>query len=274
MRKILVPTDFSDCAGNAAKVALQIAQKAKAQVDFLHILVTPIDWVSLDLQKEKRYPEVKKKIGLAKFVLQKWMKRAQRLGLESENTLTFSQGTEAIVRYAQDHQYDLIVMGSHGASGFKEAVLGSNAQRLVTEATTPVLIIKNKIEEFKIENILFSSTFKEDVHHPFHHIIDFADLMKAQINLLFVNDRKHFEESRKSENRMKSFLDKCPRGTCSINVYNDSSPETGILHFAEDRKIDLIAIVTHGKKGLFQSGLTERLVNHSQLPVLSVNILL
>lgn len=272
MRKILVPTDFSDCASNAIKVALQIAQKANAQIDFLHILVTPIDWVNLGLQKEKRYPEVKKKIGHAKFILQKWMKRAQRLGLESENTLTFSQGTEAIVKHAQDHQYDLIVMGSHGASRLKEAVLGSNAQRLVTEATTPVLIIKNRIDNFKVENILFSSTFKESVHHPFHHIIEFADLMKAQINLLFINDRKHFEESRKSEKRMKSFLEECPRGTCSINVYNDTSPEIGILHFAEDKEMDLIAVVTHGKKGLFQTSLTERLVNHSPLPVLSVNI--
>ena len=82
--------------------------------------------------------------------------------------------------------------------------------------------------------------------------------MKTQINLFYINDRKNFKESRKSENRMKSFLEKCPRGTCSINVYNDNSPEAGILHFAEDRDIDLIAIVTHGKKGLFQSRLTER----------------
>ena len=71
---------------------------------------------------------------------------------------------------------------------------------------------------------------------------------------------------------MKSFLEECPRGTCSINVYNDTSPEIGILHFAEDKEMDLIAVVTHGKKGLFQTSLTERLVNHSPLPVLSVNI--
>lgn len=271
MKKILVPTDFSDCANNAATIALQIAQSADAQIDFFHILVTPIDWVKLDIQKEKQYPEIKQQIGYAKSELNRWRNAAQQLGLKSEKILTFSQGTEVIVEHAQSHQYDLIVMGSHGASGLKEAFIGSNTQKLILAAATPVLIIKDRVEKLEVKNIVFASTFVEEVHHPFHHIIDFADLMNAHINLLYINAPNHFEESKKSEGRMKSFLNKCPRGTCSINVYNDFSPEKGILHFAADRTMDLIAVVTHGKRGLFQSSLTERLVNHSQLPILSVN---
>lgn len=273
MKKILVPIDFSDCADNAAVVALQIAQKASAQIDFFHSLVTPIDWVKLDIQKEKRYPETMKKISRAKSMLRNWVNDAQQLGLKSESILTFSQGTESIELQAQSHQYDLIVMGSHGASGLKEALIGSYTQKLVRESSTPVLIIKAGVEEFKVEKIAFVSTFEEDVHHSFNHIIAFANLMEAHINLLYVNVPRHFEESRKSEAKMRDFLEKCPRGTCSINVYNDTSPEAGFFHFSEDRNIDLIAIVTHGKKGLFRSSLTERLVNHSALPILSVNIL-
>lgn len=271
MKKILVPTDFSDCANSAAQSAIQIAQSANAQIDFFHILVTPIDWVKLDIQKEKQYPEIKRKIGHAKSELEKWRKTAEQSGLKSEKILTFSQGTEIIIEHAQSHDYDLIVMGSHGASGLKETFIGSNTQLLVRKAATPVLIIKENVEKLELQNIAFASTFVEEVHQPFHHIIDFADLMKAHINLLYINTPNHFEKSKKSEGRMKEFLDKCPRGTCSINVYNDLSPEAGILHFAEDKVMDLIAVVTHGKRGLFQSSLTERLVNHSSLPVLSVN---
>lgn len=274
MKRILVPTDFSDCANSAANAAIQIAKVANAQIDFFHILVTPIDWVKLDIKKEKQYPEVKKKIGYAKSELEKWKRVAQQSGLKSEKILTFSQGTEIIVEHAQSHKYDLIVMGSHGISGLKEAIMGSNTQKLVREATTPVLVIKEQVKEFKVKNIVFASTFIEEVHHPFRHIIAFADLMKTHIHLLYINDPNHFEESKTSESRMKGFLEKCPRGTCSINVYNDFSPEKGILHFAENRAVDLIAVVTHGKRGFFKSSLTERLVNHSSLPILSVNKLL
>ena len=138
-------------------------------------------------------------------------------------------------------------MGSHGASGFRDAILDTNAQRLVQQALTPVMIVKNRVEISQIRNILFSSTFREDVHHPFHHVIELADLLNIHINLLYINDRKHFEFSKKSESRMKSFLEKCPRGTCGINVYNDRSSQDGILNFANENNMDMIAIVTHGK---------------------------
>jgi nucleotide-binding universal stress UspA family protein len=275
MKKILVPTDFSPCANNAAELALQIAQKANANIDFLHILVTPIDWVVLDIRKESQYPEVKKQIGHAKSELIKWVKRAKGLGLKSGKVLTFTQGSEEIVNHAESHSHDLIVMGSHGASGLKELVLGSNAQKVVEEAKTPVLIVKENVKKLNIKNMVFASTFLEDVHRPFHQIIDFADLMEAYNNLLYVNVPKSFEESQESESRMKSFLTRCPRGTCSINVFNAETPEKGILQFAEDRGMDVIAIVTHGRKGikgLFASSLAEKLVNHSAVPILSVNM--
>jgi nucleotide-binding universal stress UspA family protein len=275
MKKILVPTDFSSCANNAAELALKIAQKANARVEFLHILVTPIDWVALDIRKESQYPEIKKQIGHAKAELGQWVKRAKELGITGVKVISFTQGNEEIVNHAQNHGHDLIVMGSHGASGLKELVMGSNAQKVVQEARTPVLIVKENLKKLNIRNMVFASTFLEDVHQSFHLIIDFADLMEAYNNLLYVNVPEQFEESHESESRMKSFLTRCPRGTCSINVFNAETPEKGILQFAEDRGMDLIALVTHGRKGikgLFASSLTEKLVNHSALPVLSVNI--
>ncbi len=272
MKRILVPTDFSNCANDAVAVAYKIAQLANAEILFMHILVTPIDWIDLDISKEKQYPEISKKISKAKVSLKNLVKEATKRGIVADKSLTFSEGTESIVDHAKLHDFDLIVMGSHGASGFREVILGSNAQRLVTHSKTPVLIIKSKLKDFHVKNILFSSTFRENVHPQFHHIIKLADILSAHINLLYVNERKHFETSIKSNARMKRFLEDCPRGTCSINIYNDRSPEEGILNFAKENNIDLISIVTYGSSGLFTSTLTERLVNHSELPILSVNI--
>ncbi len=61
MKNILVPTDFSDCAKAAEDIALEFAKKANAKIHFLHLLMTPVDWVKLSLEKEKLYPETKNK---------------------------------------------------------------------------------------------------------------------------------------------------------------------------------------------------------------------
>lgn len=272
MKKILVPTDFSDCARRATNVALDIAQKAKAEVMFLHTLVTPLDWVKLDIRKEALYPEVTKKINHAKVSLRKLVKKGELLGLNCTLSLSFNQGSELILEEAKDYDFDLIVMGSHGASSIKSTILGSNAQRIVKKAQTPVLVIKNQFNVSAVNNFLFASAFRDDVINPFLHVIKLADILEAHIHLLYINDRKHFESSDKSEQRMKEFHSKCPRGTCSMNIYNDNTAEDGILNFAREKKMDLMAVATHGKSGLFSTSLTERLVNHATLPVLSVNI--
>ena len=72
-----------------------------------------------------------------------------------------------------------------------------------------------------------------------------------------------------------AFNDKCPRGTCSINIYNALNEERGIMKFSTEIKADMIAMTTHGRTGfmkMISPSITESLVNHSNLPVLSVNI--
>jgi hypothetical protein len=74
---------------------------------------------------------------------------------------------------------------------------------------------------------------------------------------------------------MKAFLKKCPRGNCSINIFNALNEESGIQKFAETIHADLIALTTHGNTGIikmFSPGITESLVNHSDIPILSLNI--
>ncbi|MFT7451271.1 MAG: nucleotide-binding universal stress UspA family protein [Patescibacteria group bacterium] len=61
MKKIFVPIDFSKCANSAAEVGLQIAQKTGASIIFMHLLTTPVDWGEIDVSKEKKYPEIRKK---------------------------------------------------------------------------------------------------------------------------------------------------------------------------------------------------------------------
>ena len=274
MKNILVPTDFSDCARIAERIGLEIAKKANAEIHFLHLISTPVDWVKLPLEKEDRYPKTKLEIAQAEIELHKLSKLAEGLGLKVKVFLVFNKGREEIDQHITQHHHDFIVMGSHGAGGLRK-VVGSNTQRVVRNAHCPVLVIKPDTKEFNVKNIVFASSFEEDVHAQFMKVIEFADLMGAIIHLLNVNIPDHLVCTETAEARMEAFLEQCPRGNCSINIYNSWREEAGIKQFAVKVDADVISLVTHGKSGflkLLEGGVSENLVNQAELPVLTLSM--
>jgi len=166
-------------------------------------------------------------------------------------------------------------MGSHGASGAKELFVGSNAQKVLRDATVPVLIIKEK-SQWPFNNIVFASSFEEDVDEPFQTVVKLADLNHSNIHLLYVNVPFSFEETDRTLEKMHAFHESCPRGgTCTTNIYNSLNEERGIIKFAESVDSDLIALTTHGKTGflsLMSKSITESMANHSEIPILSINL--
>lgn len=273
MKKILIPTDFSDCARAAESIGLEIASKSQAEIQFLHIIDAPVNWVDLPLEKEKLYPEIKIQIGHAKNELSTLVDRAENLGLIAGQYLSFGEGIEGIERHVQYHNIDFVVMGSHGARGFKE-IIGSNTQKVVRHSHVPVLVIKKNVKIMEMKSVVFASNFEEDVQQPFSKVLEFADLTGAQVHLLFVNTPFNFKETDEIESRMSAFLEKCPEHRCTMNIFNATNEESGILKFAKKTQANLIAMTTHGRSGFMKvisSSITESLVNHSDIPVLSIN---
>lgn len=111
---------------------------------FLHLQITPVPWIKLNKEKEEQFPETLKEIGHAEYELNKLVKKAEYKGLKAEEFLVFNVGREEILKHIPFHHHDFVVMGSHGASGAKELFVGSNAQKVLRDATVPVLIIKEK----------------------------------------------------------------------------------------------------------------------------------
>lgn len=274
MKRILIPTDFSDCAAAAESAGLQIAEKAGAELHFLHLIPTPVDWIDIPLEKEKLYPEVRAEIARAKNALSALVARAEAKGIQAEPFLVFNKSREEIVEHVKVYACDFVVMGSHGAKGFRE-IIGSNAQQVVRASPVPVLVVKKVTDNFEVKNIVFASDFEEDVHAPFREILEFARLMHAQLHLLYVNMPYHFKETDEAETAMADFMSRYNDIGCTMNIYNAQNEERGIEKFTRKIKADAVAITTHGRSGfmkIISSGVTESLVNHSGVPVLSVNI--
>ncbi len=273
MKKILVPTDFSDCAEAAAETAIRIAKKAGAEIHFLHTLFTPVNWVNIPFEREKLYPEIKIKIADAKNKLNKLLVAAGKRGVKAAEFLVFDKGREEIEEYIKKFKYDLVVMGSHGTKGIK-GVLGSNTQKVMRHSPSPVLIVKEKNKSAGIKNIVFVSLFEADMAKAFQSVAGFANLFDATLHLVYINTPYNFKETEQVEKDMRNFIHKsgCKKYTFSIhNAFNEA---VGIGKFEKSVHADIVSIISYGRSGisrLMSQSLSENLANHSDIPVLSIH---
>lgn len=275
MNTILVPTDFSTSAANALRVAASIARSANAELHLLHSVKTNIDWTHLPADKRTQYPETMANIEKAEKLLEKESWKTLLKGLKIHTHLAFGSPYEQIVNFANKKvKADLVVMGSHGPDEPDELFIGSNAQKTLRLAHCPVLTIKKSFKGKVFKKILFASDFEENISDSFAKLLEVVRVMKAKMEVVFINTPSDFKDNPTINKIMDKFIVKYPDVKFSKAVYNHYLPDKGILHYSKESKPDMISLITHGKRHIphYLLGVTETLVYHSDVPVMSVNI--
>ncbi|MFD0861016.1 universal stress protein [Sungkyunkwania multivorans] len=270
MKKILVPTDFSEKAAYALKVAAHLAKKNNATLYVLHMLELPLHLATAGSSGE--LPEAIYFMKLAHQKFEKLLQQPYLKGIDVQETVEFHQAFDGIIDSVKKHNIDLIVMGSAGATGLKELFIGSNTEKVVRNADVPVLVIKKDMETLNVENFVFASDFGSEYKATFEKALSFATSFDAKIHLLMVNTPNKFITSHAATERMEKFASKFDIPNCTYNIYNDDTIEHGIMNFSKSIDADLIGISTHGRKGLahfFNGSLSEDLVNHALRPVIT-----
>lgn len=276
--RILVPTDFSEQAENALRVAADLARKNNAEIHLLHMLDLPmslIDGPAGTIRSD--LPEALFFMKLAHQKFEKIINAPFLKGIVVHEAAAFEKAFKGIIDYAIKHAIDMTVMGSHGDSGLHEFFIGSNAEKVVRNSNIPVLIIKKRHTPFKMNNFVYATDFKEENHNAFKQAIAFARDNNIKMHLLYINTPTNFKTTQNIESLMEAFMEKesLANENYTLNIYNDNTLESGILHFAEIKKADIVGIGTHGRKGLahFLNGsLSEGLVNHAQRPIITFRI--
>lgn len=278
IKKILVPTDFSEQAENALRIAADLAKKHNSQIYLLHMLELPLQLVDGASGGAKSdLPEALFFMKLAHQKFEKIMNAPFLEGITVHETAEFDGAFEGIMEYAKKYEIDLVVMGSHGSSGLQGLFIGSNTEKVVRHSEIPVLVIKKKHEKFAVNRFVYALDFKAENHNAFRQAIAFAKANNQTLHTLYVNTPGDFRTTQEVEDTMQRFMDeeKEPLEDYTLNIYNDLSIESGILHFAETIDAGLIGIGTHGRKGLshfLNSSLSGDLVNHAQRPVITFKI--
>lgn len=272
MKKIIVPTDFSDAAANALPVAAQLARQFDADLHLVHVLSPVMPGFPPRLQDAKRrYHQAAEGIEQAFYDLKALPSLS---GLRVHTHVLASMDPMYILDDSRFADADLMVMASAGADGLKEMLLGSNAEHLIQRAKIPVLVLKTSPDHLDIKTVVFASDF----HDHYDESIDFLKTLLAgfgqpAVHLLFVNTLSRFVPTHEIKPRMEAFVARYALDNYTLNQQDEFDVETGLLAFARSKKADLIVLGTHGRRGLshlFQGSIAEDVANHALIPVLTL----
>ncbi len=281
MQSILVPTDFSEQAGYALEVAHDIAKKNKASLKLLNIIEAP-GGSSFNSMGDVTVPDPMDNVFMMEMLSQ--MKRRIKdvatdprfNDIYISTEVTVGNPFNSIAREITTSKVDLVVMGSKGASGFEETIIGSNTEKVVRRAKCPVLTVKSTTDINSFKNIAFASDFRGNDDNVMDGLKQFQKLFDAKLHLVKVNTPNSFSSDRELKQRMQEFAKRHALENFTLNIYNEAVEEDGIIYFADEVNADVIAMATHGRTGLMRllsGSIAEDVVNHAKRPVWTCRIL-
>ncbi len=277
MKRIIVPIDFSNHSEYALKTAAKLAKKYNAEVLALHMLeMSDIMLTASDgLQNEKAVFFFK----LAEKKFNEFLKKDYLQDVKVTPLVKHFKVFSEVNDVAIEHNVDIIIMGSHGTSGLMEYFVGSNTERVVRNADIPVLVVKQELPNISFDVVAFASDFSEESIPSYIKAKQLFEKMKSKMYLVHVNlPNDRFKSSLEIERSVVNFFTKADRNLDKMEdvcYVADYTVEDGLLNCANKIGADLIAIPTHGRKGLshfFEGSIGEDVANHATLPVITFKI--
>lgn len=269
---ILVPTDFSKPSKVAVTYAALLAKKVGAEL----ALVT----VSY-LQASSRAMVVSQKLdtemkNIARNELEELTKELQnQVGDTLKITNHVLSGfpvTQVIDRFIKDKEIDLIIMGTRGASGLQQVLIGSNAAAMIQDSSVPVIIVPHDAT-FKGFNKIVYATDMLHIEEELMTVSEFAKLFDAAVEILHVvpdGDTSDLDTQQIKSNLIK----KASYEKISFHLSENTEVTEAIDNFMIDSKADILIMFTHKLnffEKLFSRSVTRKLAFHSYIPMLTFN---
>ncbi|WP_299886893.1 universal stress protein [uncultured Lacinutrix sp.] len=274
MKKIILPVDFSKHSEYALEAAAALAKKHNSQLivmNMLELSESIFSESSSDRQNEMLFMLASANKEFEEFLDKDYLK-----GVDVVAMIKHHKVLKEVDEVAKAEGADLIVMGSRGHSNHDGVFTGSNTEKVVRYSETPVLVVKGKNTNIDFDNVVFATDFSEESVPAFKKASKLLKELGSNTSLLHVNtpSAAKFRSTQEIESNVNNFLAKADAKDWSdkINYVADYSIEDGILNHSSKTGAKAIAMTTHGRKGLshfFGGSISEDVVNHSKLPVLT-----
>lgn len=281
MKKILVPTDFSPEAQNAAEVARIIAKKFNAELLFLN----SIELYSAEAVNASGAPSnidsfsdsilIHDAITKAREEMVRLHEVSKFQGISVSQEIKLGSPFGHIYESIDNDGVDFIVMGTKGASGLSEVIIGSNTEKVVRRAKCPVLSVKESVDEKAFDKMVYATEMGDKEDSVVAAVKEFQHAFGSKIFLVWINSPNNFQADSVTKARLRDFAEKYKLTSFSVHVFNDLVEEDGIRHFADEVDAGMIAMGTSSNTGLsriLRGSIAEDMVNHAKRPVLTVSM--
>ena len=270
MKKILVPTDFSETANKARDYAIQLAQTLNAEIILLNSFHIPNlgDYegalINLDYQiKEQAENQMKEQLKYVKL---------NYSNIKFSEVITLGLVVDAIQDVCEKKKIDLIVMGTTGASGFIGNLLGSNTAALIGSVKTPIIAVPSKATINFPEKIVVATDLMESGENKiFNALKEIATNTKSTIDFLFIANGDEDENRKLQRLKAANFDEKFDANYHPFHIRNDEEVEDGILEYIDKKEVDLLVLVARQRgfwEKLFHKSISKALVKQAKLPIL------
>ncbi len=276
IKKILVPVDFTKTSENAVTAAVSIAKSIKAGIVLLHVLDINRDQFSLISNSPSVAPKILEITRMVKNRLDEMKTEIKNEhGIKTEATIQNGHVHSEVISFAKKIKSDMIVMGTHGVSGYKEMFIGSTAQRVVTLSDIPVLTVQKNPGKTGFKNILIPIDNSLHSREKVNLAMILAYAFKAKIHLIELPASEDKLELKHLNIKLKSVEKILEAGTLPFitKIVHGESLAKSSMNYASKNKCDLIVINTgHESKftGIFLGAFAQQIVNHTKVPVLSI----
>lgn len=280
MKKILIPTDFSKEAQNAGDVACKLARKFSAEIVFLHsIEVTSSESINASGTPSNfdSYADsmlVHESIERANEEMEKLLKNPDLEGLVVSHTIKIGSPFLHIYEAVEDG-VDFIVMGTKGAKGLSEVLIGSNTEKVVRRAKCPVLSVKDQVSDDVFSSIVYATAMGSKEDKVISCLKQIQASFNSKVYMVWINTPNNFKPDHVSYAALREYAAEKEIENFEVHIFNDVIEEDGIRHFADEVGGTMIAMGTSSHTGLsriIRGSIAEDMVNHAKRPVLTVSM--
>lgn len=269
---ILVPTDFSKNASNALDYAITLAKKEKAKILLLHAF--HVTYITPDVPAEFMATEIGNVEKIAIKKMKSLYEKAKHENLECEVFLRQDAAVDLIMEVAQDKNPEFIIIGTTGASGLEDIIMGNITATVISKAKCPVIAVPEKASFKHVKHITYATDYLISDLNALKKLVEIAKLFKATITVVHVSNEVLTHEN--EEEFMNKFKAKVKKKIKYENIaykliYGRNFINT-LEEYIHHESSDLLAMSTHHQSiydKVFGKSNTKKMSYHSTIPLLA-----
>jgi nucleotide-binding universal stress UspA family protein len=266
--KILFPSDFSEFSANAWSTCEAFAKAYEADIVLLYVIEPP----TLGIGFEEELAMMSSRT----FVNEKIAELGWDKNVNITPLIKVGKPFKKIGEAALEVAPIMMVMGTHGASGFEEWFIGSNASKIIRSSTCPVITVRNPQPDGIFKRILVPLDLTKATREKVTKAIELAEKFKGALHLVSVlasTNKEDEEYLKKQLDGVTTYIQAQGIEVFSELIQSTDYIATAILNYGKEIGADFICIMTQQEKSIqeyFVGSVAEHIVNRSEIPVFSI----